>query len=215
MQARPLLLAAAAAALVAWAPSWSQPATPPAPAPAAVELAGVKFPTRTDVDGRKLQLNGAGIRYKFVFKVYAAGLYLAGRAATPQAVLAEPGPKRLQVVMLRDIDSRELGKLFTRGMEENSTMAEFAPAIPGTLRMADIFSSRKKLVAGDSFSVDWIPGQGTRIVVDGQAQGEPIKEPEFFAALMRIWLGPKPADARLKQALLGAGLAPAGSAAQP
>jgi hypothetical protein len=31
---------------------------------------------------------------------------------------------------------------------------------------------------------------------------EPIKEPEFFTALMSIWLGPAPADSQLKDALL-------------
>ncbi|NCN72209.1 MAG: hypothetical protein GW907_13945, partial [Betaproteobacteria bacterium] len=29
------------------------------------------------------------------------------------------------------------------------------------------------------------------------------KEPEFFAALMSIWLGHSPADFKLKEALLG------------
>lgn len=32
---------------------------------------------------------------------------------------------------------------------------------------------------------------------------EPFKEPEFFNALLRGWLGPKPADWQLKDALLG------------
>jgi hypothetical protein len=30
-----------------------------------------------------------------------------------------------------------------------------------------------------------------------------LKEEAFFEALMRIWLGPKPADWQLKDALLG------------
>ncbi|MGH8857241.1 MAG: chalcone isomerase family protein, partial [Polaromonas sp.] len=34
-------------------------------------------------------------------------------------------------------------------------------------------------------------------------QGEAFKEPEFFNALMRIWLGPQPADWKLKDVLLG------------
>jgi hypothetical protein len=39
--------------------------------------------------------------------------------------------------------------------------------------------------------------------VRGQVQGEPFKEPEFFRALMSIWLGPSPADYKLKENLLG------------
>jgi hypothetical protein len=30
-----------------------------------------------------------------------------------------------------------------------------------------------------------------------------VKEPAFFNALLRIWLGPAPADWKLKDALLG------------
>jgi hypothetical protein len=113
--------------------------------------------------------------------------------------------------MLREINANELGKLFTRGMEDNASKADFSKSIPGTIRMSDIFSSRSKLVAGDSFSVDWLPGVGTVVLVNGQAQGAPIKEPEFFNALLNIWLGPKPADAQLKDALLGKEIRPAGS----
>jgi hypothetical protein len=174
-----------------------------ATAQAVVEHAGVKYPSTVAVAGQNLRLNGSGIRYRFVVKVYTAGLYLQGRAATPEAVIAAPGPKRLHVVMLRDIDANELGKLFTRGMQDNVSRADFAASIPGTLRMADIFQAQKRLSAGDNFSVDWVPGRGTTVLVNGQPQGEPIREPEFFNALMMIWLGPRPADVALKDALLG------------
>ena len=186
---RTLLLAACCVPALAWSQT--------------VELAGVKYAPSVQVAGSTLQLNGAGIRYKFVIKVYTAGLYLAGKASTPEAVLAAPGPKRMHVVMLRDIDANELGRLFTRGMQDNAPREEFSKSIPGTLRMSDIFSAKKKLVAGDNFSVDWVPGVGTTVLVNGTAQGDPVKEPEFFTALMRIWLGSSPADTGLKDALLG------------
>lgn len=179
-----------------------------------VEVAGVKYPASITVAGSTLQLNGAGIRYKFVIKVYTAGLYLGTKAATPEAVLAEPGPKRMHVVMLREIDANELGRLFTRGMQDNAPREEFSKSIPGTLRMADIFSARKKLLPGDSFSVDWVPGVGTTVLVNGKPQGEPVKEPEFFNALLRIWLGPSPADRLLKDALLGHAAPAPGSGTQ-
>jgi Chalcone isomerase-like len=193
MKRRILLLAACASACLAHAQ---------APA-SGVELAGVKYSPTAQVAGSTLQLNGAGIRYKFVIKVYTAGLYLPAKAATPEAVLAAPGPRRMHVVMLRDIDANELGKLFTRGMQDNMPKDAFSKIIPGTLALADIFSSRKKLLAGDSFFVDYVPGVGTTVLVNGKAVGDPIKEPEFYNALLSIWLGNSPADAQLKDALLG------------
>jgi Chalcone isomerase-like len=196
MDRRILLAAMAAALLAGLTPARAQPQPP-------VELAGIKYPHNVQVAGSNLVLNGAGIRYKFIIKVYTAGLYMATKASTPEAVLAAPGNKRMHVVMLRDIDGNELGKLFTRGMQDNAPKEEFSKFIPGMLQMADVFSTRRKLSAGDSFSVDYVPGTGTQVLVNGKATGEVIKEPEFFNALMRIWLGNNPADRSLKDALLG------------
>jgi len=190
---RTLALAAFAAALTSPLPSSAQ----------TTDIAGVKFTDTVQVGSSKLQLNGAGVRHKVVFKVYAAALYLSEKAATPDAVLATPGPRRLQIVMLREIDANELGKLFTKGMEQNAPREEFSKSIAGILRLSDIFSSRKKLQAGESFAVEWLPGTGTVISVNGKPEGAPIKEPEFYSALMKIWLGKSPADAQLKDALLG------------
>lgn len=172
-------------------------------AAATVEMAGVKMEDQIDLRGSKLVLNGAGVRYKAVFKVYTAGLYLGKKAGTPEEVLAVTGPKRMQITMLREIDSNELGKLFTRGVQDNAPKTEMSKLIPGLIKMGQIFSDQKKLVAGDVFMIDWIPGTGTVITVKGVPQGEPFKEPEFFNALIRIWLGPVPADWKLKDALLG------------
>lgn len=170
---------------------------------APVEIHGVKLPDTAEVQGVQLHLNGAGTRYKAIFKVYVAGLYLAKKASTPDEVVNQAGPKRLIVTMLRTIDSRELGKLLTRGMEDNMGKAAVSKLVPGLIRMGEIFAAQKPLVAGDQFMIDWEPGIGSLITVKGVVQGEPFKEPEFFKALMMIWLGPVPADDKLKDALLG------------
>lgn len=202
---RMLLLASLWALLAATpaAPARANPASPAASPPAPVEVAGVRYAPVLALGGGNLVLNGAGLRTRFVVQVYTAGLYLAARASTPEAVLATPGPKRLHVVMLRDIDAGELGRLFTRGMRDNVPREAFSKSIPGTLQLAGIFAEKKRLARGETFSVDFLPGQGTQVLVNGKPMGAPIAEPEFFNALMSIWLGPSPADAALKAALLG------------
>lgn len=170
---------------------------------AVVDMAGVKFEDTIDQRGSKLLLNGAGIRYKAIFKVYSAGLYLPKKTSSPEEALSMAGHKRISITMLRDIDSNELGKLFTRGVEDNAPKTEMSKLIPGLIRMGQIFSDQKKLVAGDSFTFEWVPGTGGVLTVKGKVQGEPFKEAEFFIALLRIWLGPVPADFKLKEALLG------------
>lgn len=170
---------------------------------AEVTINGVKYDESLDLRGAKVQLNGAGTRYKAVFKVYTAGLYLPKKVNTTEEVLAMHGAKRISVTMLRDIDSGELGKLFARGMEDNMDRKEFSKLIPGVMRMSQLFSDIKGLKAGEGFTLDWIPGTGAIVNVKGVQQGEPFKEQEFFNAILRIWLGPVPADWKLKDSLLG------------
>jgi hypothetical protein len=168
-----------------------------------VTVSGIKYPDAIDMAGQKLQLNGAGVRYRAIIKVYTAGLYTTKKADTTEAVLTTPGAKRISITMLRDIDSGELGKLFTRGVEDNLDKPAFSKLIPGLMRMSQLFTDVKKLNTGDTFTIDWLPNTGTVISVKGVQQGEPFKEPEFYNALLRIWLGPAPADWKLKEALLG------------
>jgi len=167
------------------------------------DLAGVRIEPAVQVGDTSLILNGAGIRYKFFIKVYTAALYTVTRADSLEAILAQQGPKHLQITMLRDIDGNELGKLFTLGMERNTSKADIADSINGMLRLGELFARRKKLAAGDNFSVDWLPGGGTQLRVNGRIETEIIREPGFFAALLGIWLGKAPADEDLKVALLG------------
>lgn len=174
------------------------------PAHAATQtINGIKVEDTSDVRGIKLPLNGAGTRFKGPFKVYVSSLYLEKKAATLEEVTSLPGPKRLSVTMVREIDASELGRLLTRGMEDNTGKSEMSKLVPGLLRMGQIFSEQKKLVPGDNFLIDWVPGVGSVVTIKGVVQGEPFKEPEFFKALMSIWLGPVPADFKLKDALLG------------
>ncbi|MEO5796263.1 MAG: chalcone isomerase family protein [Rhodoferax sp.] len=171
----------------------------------AATVAGIAYADSVDQRGTALQLNGAGIRYKAVFKVYTAGLYLANKASTPEDVMAMPGPKRISITMLREIDANELGKLFTRGVEDNTGRGELSKLVPSLYRMGQVFAEQKKLLPGDTFELDWMPGVGTVLLVRGKPQGEAFPEAEFFNALLRIWLGPSPADWKLKDALLGKG----------
>ena len=169
----------------------------------ALEVGGTNFPETVTVAGKPLVLNGAGVRYKAMFRVYAAGLYAPSKSTVVAEVSDTATPKRLHIVMLREIDSTELGNMFARGMEENAERGAMTRLLPGIMRMSQVFSDHKRLVAGDSFQMDWVPGTGAVLTIKGKVIGEPFREPEFYRALLGIWLGPKPADWKLKDAMLG------------
>lgn len=167
------------------------------------EVAGVQLPDVLQLGGSTLKLNGAGIRFKAVFKVYTAGLYLTQPASTFAQVRSTPGPKSVHITMLRDIDATELGKLFSQGIQDNLERGAFGRIIPDVARMGEIFARYRQLQSGDAFRIDWLPGNGTLITVRNEVQNPPFAEPAFFDALLGIWLGPHPAEGSLKDALLG------------
>ena len=178
---------------------WGAAAT----AAVAVELAGVKVEDAVTVSGTKLQLNGAGIRYKGPFKVYVGDLYTTRRVSSLDDLIAAPGPKRLSMTFLRDINSAECGKLLTRGMEDNVSKQELSKIIPGMIKMGDIFAANKSFAPGDVCSLEWDPAKGLSVYAKGKLQAEPFKDPAFYRALMSIWFGNTPADWKLKDELLG------------
>ncbi len=170
---------------------------------AAVELAGVKVEDSISVAGTKLQLNGAGIRYKGPFKVYVGDLYTTQPVKSLDELIAAPGPKRLTMTFLRDMNSADFGKLLTRGIEDNVSKSELSKIIPGMIKMGDIFAATKSFAPGDVCALEWDPAKGLSIWAKGKLQAEPFKDPAFFRALMSIWFGNSPADWKLKDQLLG------------
>ncbi|MBK9347438.1 MAG: chalcone isomerase family protein [Burkholderiales bacterium] len=168
---------------------------------ATIDLAGVKVEDSAVVGGAKLPLNGAGIRVKFL-KIYVGELFVGKKVHTLQELIAAPGPKRLKMTFLREVDSSAFGKLLTRGVQDNVAKDQYSRMVPGLIRMGEMFGSNKSLGPGDVVTNDWIPGTGLVVTVKGKVQGEPITDPEFFQGLMSIWFGPNPGDWKLKDAML-------------
>ncbi|MYM73500.1 lipoprotein transmembrane [Duganella sp. FT134W] len=170
---------------------------------AAVDVAGVKFDDTVTVAGQPLKLNGAGLRTKVIFKVYAAGLYLTDKKSTVPDVLAVPGPRRVAITMLREVSSEEFGKAFTDGLNANTGKDERNKILPQIMKFGEVFAQTPVLKKGDQLSLDWTPNEGTQCYLNGKKIGELMPDLAFYNAVLRIWLGDKPVDSSLKPALLG------------
>lgn len=178
-------------------------------APAAAQpviVEGQAFDRRVQLAGSELRLNGTGVRAVAWFKGYAAGLYLRTPSRDAAQALAQAGPKRLQLRMLQDVPAAEFVKAFRKGVERNAAPAE----LPG---LADRMANFEALVGalgqvrkGDLINLDLEPGRGTVFSVNGTLRGEAIAGEDFFAALLRSFVGDRPYDSKLKAGLLaGAG----------
>ena len=171
-------------------------------APAQVST-GSAFPSTVKVGGKAVQLNGAGTRFKAVFQVYRAALYTEKPVQSYGDLASGADAKRIHLVMMREVNANELGGMFLRGIQENMDKTAATRMMPAMLRMSALFSEYKRLDAGDSITLDWVPGKGTVVSVRGVVAGEPIAEVQFYHALAGIWLGATPADWKLRDAMLG------------
>ncbi|MBK6591717.1 MAG: chalcone isomerase family protein [Burkholderiales bacterium] len=164
-----------------------------------------KFETTQVLNDVPLILNGSGTRVNKVGanKVYDVALYAQSKAKTVEELIAMPGPKRLRFIALRDVPGTDFGLSFIKGMKANASPEQVQRNATSSNRMVEIFSARPKLVAGDYFSIDYVPGKGTIFYLLDVQQGAPVGESDFFEMVLKVWLGSAPVDPALKEALLG------------
>jgi len=173
-----------------------------APAFAAdAEVAGVRVPDHLSEGAHALVLNGAGLRTRFVVRVYVAALYVTTKSHDAAALIDSNELRRMRLQLLRDVDSNSLDKALQDGLRDNTSSQELAalnePARRLSALMAEIGAARE----GDVIDLDF-DARGVAIVSNGKPQGR-IDNPAFARALLRVWLGDSPAQASLKKALLG------------
>ena len=171
----------------------------------AAEVAGVKVEDRVRLESSELVLNGAGLRTKYFLSIYVAGLYLPEKKASAVDVLALTGAKRISMRLMRGLSAKQLTDALELGIRANTTTAE-REALKGRLgELTDIMNTIHSAKEGDLITLDWLPGAGTRITLNGEHRGGVIAGEDFYRALLRIWLGDEPAQESLKKALLGGG----------
>jgi hypothetical protein len=176
----------------------------PLAASAQVEVEGVKLEASAQVGGANLALNGAGVRTRAIFKVYVAGLYVPQKSGNAAALLAQKGPRRIAITMLRNVDADTFSGALSEGLQKNLSDAQFAGFKSQIDALNASFKAAGEAKKGDVIHLEFTPDAGTRVVVNGKPQGSAIAGEDFYNALLRIWIGDKPVDADLKKGMLGA-----------
>ena len=173
------------------------------PALAAPEVAGVKFDDKVKVGTGDTVINGAGMRKRAFFKVYAIGLYLPQKTTSAADAINAKGAKRIAIFTLRDLTAEEFADALIAALKNNhdeATLKALQPKIDQfRSTMLTIGNAPEKSVV----HLDWLPDSGTRLTFNGAAKGSDITGEDFYRALLRIWLGDKPAQDDLKEQLLG------------
>jgi hypothetical protein len=189
------LLAALLAACVAWIP-----------VARAVDIEGVKIEDKITLASGvpELVLNGAGVRHKFVFvKVYIGSLYLTQKKNDNETIFADPGPKRVSMhILSSEVTAQDLISSMNNALAVNLSPHALALIEKRIRDLNSVMSSIKVINKGSVVHLDYVPDVGTRVIVDGQERIT-IPGEDFFRAMLHIWIGNKPVDGRLRDAMLG------------
>lgn len=174
----------------------------------AVEIEGVRLEDAIALGkgGQPLVLNGAGVRHRMAFiKVYVGALYLPAKNASAEEIVKDPGPKRVAMhVLVEALTAKELIASLNNALAANHIPAELALIESRIQELNRMMSSMGVIVKGGTVFLDYLPGTGTKITVNGEEKIT-ISGEDFYRALLRIWIGAKPVDGRLRDAMLGGG----------
>lgn len=170
---------------------------------ATLDVGGIKIEDTLAIYNNTLLLNGAGVVATVKVPQYVAHIYAKKKFASLDALIASPGPKRLVLTAVKEVDTGAIVKMFNRNLEASASKTDMAKLIPGLVNIGNIFKIHKALKPGEVMTFDWIPITGFVIYIGGKMQGDPMRQPELFRAAMGVWMGDPPADTEVKSALLG------------
>lgn len=170
---------------------------------AALDVDGIAFQDQIALAGETLQLNGAGKRVRIIVDVYAMGLYTGKVSRQANTLIQADGPKSIRIVMMRNLSGEDFAEALVKGFRANHRPDEL-PIYQARLdELSAAMRAFGKIRKGTVVDINWLPATGLRVMVDGQARTQDIPGSDFYAGILRIWLGASAVDEDLKSSLLG------------
>lgn len=153
----------------------------------------------------EMSLLGIGVRNKWMFKVYAIGLYASDSALSGQ-LAAHKGkttsPEFYKELIWGDFPKQVVLK-FTRGLGQAKIQGAMREALEGAdkAKTDQFVSYFPEVKEGQECVIAWAPGGTLEVLMAGQAK-PPIADKDFAAAVFGIWLRPTPIQEDVKAALV-------------
>ena len=167
---------------------------------AQTQVGDATLPNQMTIEGTDLVLNGAGMREKVVFDLYAGGLYLQSKSNNASSIINADETMVIKLdIVSKLVSSKKMKNAVDDGFEA-STNDNIAPLTDRIEKFKSFFSD--KIVKTNVFDIAYIKGQGTVVYKNGTKVGM-IEGLDFKKALFGIWLGEDPADDDLKEGMLG------------
>ncbi len=151
-------------------------------------------------DGSTLQLNGVGEAKQLGSALYLGGLYLT-QPTNDKAIISDNSlSRRMSFRFNSRISSRAWKRLWIEYISINTAKDELLPFTTDVQTFVGLFQGAIKV--GDQLTIDFIPDQGTIVIINGVNLGT-IEKVEFFNLILNTWIGPRPLNEDFQLAILG------------
>jgi hypothetical protein len=153
-------------------------------------------------DNAELKLNGASMRILYgVVDTYIGQLYLENRTTDVDTIIGADEYKRMVYkIVLKRVSGRRIAKAMYDALQLNVTREEAIQLEKRLQLLVTMFDS--SLRKGEESYLEWVPAQGSRIVINGVVKGV-IPGKDLYDAILRIWIGENPVGAKFKRQVLG------------
>jgi len=150
----------------------------------------------------ELKLNGASMRILYgVVDTYVGKLYVENPVTDAAALIAADEYKRMVFqVVLKRVSGRRMATAMYEALQLNTTREEAKRLETRVQQIVKMFDTR--FTKGENGYIEWVPGQGSRVVVRGEVKGI-IPGKDLYDAILRIWIGDNPVGASFKRQVLG------------
>ncbi len=171
------------------------------PASAQTKINGIVMPNVMKVNGKYLKLNGGGVREKMFLDLYVGALYLQEKTSDANKIINADKPMAIKLRIISGLVSKDNMEEAIREGFEKSTKGKISP-IKDRINTLINKGFASEIVKGDMFDLTYVPGVGTKLLKNNKLLVT-IKGLDFKKALFGIWLCDQPADANLKNKMLG------------
>lgn len=165
----------------------------------ALEIKSVNVPEKMSLAGESLPLQGAGIRNKYIIDVYIGAFYAKGKITSTEQAIKALGPKRMWIRFLRDVDGDTIRQTWKEGLQSNNTEEEITQYKNLINKFIDLIDNDR--TTGDIMTLDYIPGVGTELSINGKVIGS-IADEHFYPMVLNVWMGGHPPSLKFQKALL-------------
>jgi hypothetical protein len=162
---------------------------------------GINFEESANVAGQRLVLNGIGVGQQLAEKVHVTGLYIASKQSDNAKILTLAGAKRLEIVFMRKVPEKASSRFFINALRQSGESKALAFHFEDMTRFGELFGKNGDRSAGDRVQIDWVPGTGIEVRINGKLAQPVINNEIIYRVLLDGFVGIK-APRRLREGLL-------------